>query len=193
MVLTFLLAILVAWSPIALPTQLDRPPKTPIIEEGICPFEGCVFREWTANESVAIHSRRDASSPIAFRLNRGDKVQAMTGVLVTSKVGRVEFRAPFALSSSVTVRPGETLFLIHPDPEGFATVWFRGETYTQVNAVQFWNAICEDRPERCSGKIVERPESEWWVQVRSKSGVVGWTREAQKFNGKDAFGAQAID
>ena len=40
----------------------------------------------------------------------------------------------------------------------------------------------------CVGRIVEPWQFEWWVQIRNAAGKVGWTREPEKFDNKDALG-----
>jgi hypothetical protein len=36
-------------------------------------------------------------------------------------------------------------------------------------------------PEAFAGRV------EWWVKIRTKDGVIGWTKESEKFSGKDAW------
>jgi hypothetical protein len=43
--------------------------------------------------------------------------------------------------------------------------------------------------EASNGSIVERPHSVWWVRLRSLGGRMGWTRDTDKFDNKDALGA----
>ena len=67
--------------------------------------------------------------------------------------------------------------------------WFHGRLYKDVDgAMAFFNAVCDSDPSRCTGKIVERPRSVWWVQIRNAQGHVGWSDEPVKFDGKDALG-----
>jgi len=54
--------------------------------------------------------------------------------------------------------------------------------------VDFFNAVCESEPSRCAGQIIEQSQTEWWVQIRNRFGKVGWTREPEQFDGKDALG-----
>jgi hypothetical protein len=42
-------------------------------------------------------------------------------------------------------------------------------------------------PTDARGKIVERSQTVWWVEVRNAAGNVGWTQEPDKFDGKDAL------
>ena len=53
--------------------------------------------------------------------------------------------------------------------------------------MEFFNALCDTRPEHCAGRVVERQQSTWWVQIRNGAGLVGWTNQADAFDGKDAF------
>jgi hypothetical protein len=167
-------------------------PPVPYEDVGACPFEGCVYREWLANERVVIRSRRHADAPVVFTVEKGDQVRALTGVVVTVRAGRVEFRVPVDLASDagmLHIEPGQTLFLLTYRGEGFTKAWFNDRVWDNVDgAMAFFNGLCESDPSRCTGKIVERPDSVWWVQIRSARGQVGWTKEVGKFDGKGAFG-----
>jgi hypothetical protein len=166
-------------------------PPVPYEDVGACPFEGCVYREWIANARVDVRSGRKPDDPIVFTLRRGDRVQAVTGIVITVKPGRVQFKAPVDLATSagpVHVQPGETLYLLTYHGEGETTAWFKGRLYDRLDGTEFFNALCEDRPASCNGSILERPQRVWWVQLRSLRGVTGWTREAEKFKNKDDLG-----
>jgi hypothetical protein len=165
-------------------------PQVPFEDSGACPFEGCVYREWTAKSKVAIRTERHLSAPVAFRLKEGEKVTAITGVVVTIKAGQVQFLEPRTLSTSngpLHIMPGQALYLLTYQGEGFTKVWFNGRLYQDVDATDFLNGVCEIDPKKCAGKVIEKSQTEWWVQIRSKSGKVGWTNEPNRFGGKDAL------
>lgn len=174
----------------AQPANSPEPP-IPFEDFGACPFEGCVYREWVANRPVAIRTARRAASPIRFRVKAGEKVTALTGVVVTLKAGRVQFREPQDLSSSdgtIHIVPGQILYLLTYEGEGYTKAWFNGRLYRDVDTATFFNGVCEIEPSRCTGKIIERQQTRWWVQIRNAAGNVGWTSEPDKFDGKDALG-----
>jgi hypothetical protein len=165
-------------------------PSVPFEDPGACPFEGCVYREWTATAPLNVRSERRRNAPIVFTLRPSEKITAITGVVITIRPGRVEFQRPTDVSSSsgvLRIEPGETLYLLTYQGEGFTKAWFRGRLYEDVDTVVFTNSLCESQPDRCSGKIIEPAQAEWWVQVRNRSGAVGWTNEPDKFDGKDAL------
>lgn len=166
-------------------------PPMPYEDIGACPFEGCVYREWVANAPVTVRTGRRTSDPVAFTLQAGEHVQAVTGVVVTLKPGRVMFRAPIDLPSTqgaVHVEPGDTLYLLTYRGEGETTAWFKGQLYETLDGSEFFNGLCELRPNECNGTIVERPERVWWVRLRQLKGLYGWSSEPDTFDNKDSRG-----
>lgn len=189
-----LLSVLLLGAGFSLAQQPAANPGPPVPYEdfGACPFEGCVYRTWTANRAVVVRTQRRSEASVAFRLAKGARVQALTGVVVTHKAGRVEFPKPVELGTELgplRIQPGETLYLLTYQGEGYTKAWFRGRVYDNLDGSSFFNGACETFPERCVGKIVERPTRIWWVQVQDARKRVGWTSEPTAFDGRDALGA----
>ena len=63
----------------------------------------------------------------------------------------------------------------------------------EVDGSEFFNAVCDYRPGTCNGTIIEKPQSVWWVRLRSMRGLTGWTQEPEKFGNKDALGKEATN
>ena len=165
-------------------------PPLPFEDVGACPFEGCTYREWVASAPMTIRTERRDSAPIAYRVRKGERVLALTGVVVTLTPGRVQFRAQARLDSAtgpIQIAPGETLYLLTYQGEGFTKAWFKGHLYSDVDVTDFLDGACDTRPSRCAGRLIERSRTEWWVRVRNQLGKEGWTRDTQKFDGKDAL------
>jgi hypothetical protein len=196
--LALLAALLLGLHVASLPAVAVQPqdsstegPTVPFEDEGACPFEGCVYREWTAKSAIRVRTARRIDASIAFMLRAGERVAALTGIVITVKAGRVQFRESRTLktgSGSVRIDPGETLYLLTYQGEGFTKAWFKGKLFIDVDTVEFFNGVCDIEPSRCAGRIIEKSQTEWWVQVRNRAGGVGWTNEAEKFDGKDALG-----
>jgi len=164
-------------------------PPVPFEDPGACPFELCTYGEWTAREPVVVRRERRRESPVIFRVPRAATVTAVTGVVITLRAGRVQFRVPHemgSLSGRVRVVPGQTLYLLTYQGEGFTKAWLEGRLYDELDGSEFFNAACEDDPGRCAGRIVEQPRREWWAQVRNTAGRTGWTDEPQKFSQRRA-------
>jgi hypothetical protein len=176
--------------------QGEDAPPLPFEDPGACPFEGCTYREWRAHEAVKVHADRRDDSPVVFTVAQGQKVWALTGIVVTIRAGRARFDKPQHLNASprpIDIVPGQDLFLLTYQGEGVTKAWFQGQLYTDVDASSFINGICDVRPERCTGRVVDKSQTEWWVQVRNASGQIGWTREPERFDDKDAFGMSRPD
>jgi len=167
-------------------------PPMPYEDPGACPFEGCAYREWAANAAVRVLSARRDGSPVAFTVRRGERVMAMTGVVITKVPGRVEFRKAVDLPTSsgvVHVEPGQSLYLLTYRGEGFTKAWFKGRLYDDLDGgAAFFGDRCERDPGSCAGTIVHRPVTVWWVQIRNEQGQAGWTSEPEKFDGKSTVG-----
>lgn len=189
---TACVALLIAGSALVSATQdpLPQGPTLPFEAVGACPFEGCVYREWTAQASVVVRTERRAGAPASYQVQPGEKVTALTGVVVILRAGRVQFRAARRLQASpepIHIEPGQTLYLLNYLGEGFTNAWFNGRLYTDVDTAEFYNFACDVQPNRCAGTIIEPARTEWWVQVRNHLGRVGWTDEPEKFSDKNAI------
>jgi len=93
----------------------SRPP-IPYQNAGACPFEGCTYGKWQANDTAGV------------RRTRSDK----GGGAVTTSPGRVRFREPIDLSSGsgfVHVDPTDNLYLLTYGGEGFTKASFKGKLY----------------------------------------------------------------
>jgi len=178
--------------PPAEPSQTaDVPlPPVPFEDPGACPFEGCVYREWTAIDEVDALTERSATAPVAFRVGIHDRVTALTGVVITLKPGSVIFRKAVDLSTAsgaIHVEPGEVLQLLTYEGEGFFTATMHGDVHRNVDGSTFLDGACDEEPARCIGEIRDKPESVWWVEIRNALGQTAWTNQPEKFAGKDAL------
>jgi hypothetical protein len=161
-------------------------PPVPYEDVGACPFEGCVYREWTANAAVDARAERNLTAPVSFQVTAGEKVIALDGIVVTTRPGRVEFDAAAdvdATDGSFHVDAGQTVYLLTAEGEGFMKAWFNGRVYEGVDTATFSNGGCAG-----IGRLVEPWQFVWWIQIRNSTGQVGWTREPERFDNKDARG-----
>jgi len=187
-VTSLLLLLLVVSGAPGAEEQPSSSPPIPFEDAGACPIEACVYGDWKANDNVDVHAERRDDAPVVFKVKSGESVKAVTGVVVITQPGRAVFDKRQRLSTSsgsIDLAPGQTLFLLTYQGEGFTKAWFNGKVYTDVDTASFMNAMCTSKPEQCTGKVVEKPQRVWWIQIRNAEGQVGWTREPDKFDGKD--------
>lgn len=165
------------------PAQNAGAPKLPFTDPGACPFECCQYGEWTASVSQRAYKSSNKESGLAFTLRPDEKVQALTGVVITRKAGIVIVRKETNFGD-VTVQAGEKLYVLHRSGEGEALFWYKGATHTselyaesvhQGNAHYPWD-------------VLSLPQTEWWVKVRNQRGETGWILNPREFRGMDACG-----
>lgn len=65
-----------------------RTPPIPF-EGHAYPFECCVYRTWIVNKATAVRSKI-GSSFAAFNVKRGEKVSAVTGIVITTQYGTMK-------------------------------------------------------------------------------------------------------
>jgi hypothetical protein len=185
---------LIAGPTVPVSAQIGRyplPPR-PFADSGACPFEGCVYRDWVASKPVTVRAARDSKAPVAFDLARGERVRAVTGVVVTVVPGRIRFARTttihFDRDSIWSILPSDTLYLLTYQGEGFSKVWFRGQLYTDVDISGWQPADCRPDLARCGLTMLEPPSTEWWARVRNAKGQFGWALVSGNFEGTDALG-----
>jgi hypothetical protein len=156
---------------------LAQGPRLPYKDTGACPFECCTYRGWVTNKDTVIYKEmRAGGSPVAFRVEKGEKVTGITGVVITTEAGRVKALKSFTTSSGVRIRANDIFYLLTYRGEGFYLIWYKGkkfeaEAYDQSNM-----------------KVLSEPVAVWWVKIRNRKGQIGWTKLPENFDNKDSCG-----
>jgi hypothetical protein len=155
-------------------------PTLPYLDWGACPFEGCTYREWTANKAVVVYDTwEEKRQPIA-RLPVGEKVTAITGVVITARPGVIRMDRDRPENG---LRSGDTILVYTNLGEGYAKVWFKGRFYSEFDiSFAAWpdHAACGGA--KCIAAFTDVGKSAWWAQVKLSSGRIGWVEM-----GSDAF------
>ena len=165
--LRFLLLGMLASSVIAAQTSGEKKPPNVYVDKGACPFECCTYREWEALADVAILDTPNGEKTVG-RVKKGEKVEALTGE-VHSVPLRVVVRHDYPDSG---VKAGDAVYVLHYEGEGYWKVWHDGKALSVAD-------FSEEGPE---------PKSTWWVKLKTRSGVVGWTVSHGNFGNQDACG-----
>jgi hypothetical protein len=162
-----------------------RPAEAPVVPHesiGACPFERCSYGLWRAKQTLRLHRDRDVKTPVVAEVRAGQTVHAMTGVVVTTRLGEAAVLRDTDLGMRpLHVRAGQKVFVLYYEGGGLWRIWYRGvEDSAQIADVD------DAAPEsELSIKIRTRPTSEWWVQAKTETGTTGWTDEPQKLTSDD--------
>jgi hypothetical protein len=158
-------------------------PKMPFRDSGACPFECCHYGDWVAESPAVARKKEDSKSPQVFQINKGDRVKAITGVVITKKPGTVRNIQETKLGDFV-VPKGTLFYTLHQGGEGSTLFWFKGKARW---ADLYADSIHAGTPEY-PWEVLSLPEAEWWVKVRTSSGRAGWILNPMDFKGMDSCG-----
>jgi hypothetical protein len=189
-----------SWSPLA----AQRPPSTPFVERGACPFECCQLGHWTARDTLPVYARQQAPDAPLFLIAPGQGFVADSADFHTLALGIILVRQAFSLADYLAeegpsprpgpagsarrtalrnrLAPGDTIYLIGEVTETGERVWARGVEDT-VEA--FWSEPAFEKPD--APAVMVRPiEQEWWVHV-NVGGRSGWIQAwNRRIDGTDA-------
>lgn len=145
----------------------ERKPPNVYVDKGACPFECCTYREWVALTNVTLLDAANGKKVVG-QIKKGEKVLALTG-----EVHSVPLRVVAKEDDpDAGVKAGDTFYILHYEGEGYYKVWRDGKL---VDIQNF------------SDKV-RQPKTTWWVKLKTRSGVIGWTVEHHNFGNQDACG-----
>jgi hypothetical protein len=148
-------------------TSAPRTLQLPYEEMGLCPFECCTYREWRTVRPVSVLEERYPRARSLAIVPPGEWVRTLTGVVVTETPGSRRVGPEDRCIQMIGVKIGDTVPVLNYRGEGFWRVWFNGSV-----------AECRFEPD-------EKPRTVWWIKLQLRDGRVGWTRDSDRFNGRD--------
>jgi hypothetical protein len=110
--------------PVVSPPAVTRPagapsPSAPVTglpvpfeSEGACPFECCVYRTWTVERATDVRAARQKGAPVAFAVKAGEKVEALTGVVVVSRPGRARVSRDATIEGLGALKAGDEVAVL---------------------------------------------------------------------------------
>lgn len=151
-------------------------PVAPLVRKNVCPFECCVYRDWTAIGEIPVYAAEGDTTVVAFTLSDGQSFIAIEGNVHLERLGQVAFHRAVTdtVYDTYHYEPGDTLVVLDYVGEGFFTAWLGGQM-TEVEA--FW--MFEDPDEGGTGEgapwtVIAEPDPHWWVRVQTKDDRNGW-------------------
>jgi hypothetical protein len=162
--------------------RAPREPALPVINYKACPFEGCTFRKWIALKDVTLYSNWKEDRKPVTTVNAADVVTGITGVHITYEPDRIQMLQPLP---ELGLQSGDILLRYMYRGEGFADVWTNGQWHRSFNCSFIIEKNSTGCRFDCSAKVISEGRKEWWVQVKTSQGVLGWTKSADQFNCMD--------
>lgn len=140
--------------------------------EGVCNGnEACVFRDWVVRSQANLYSSPDTSNVIANSIVKpGEVVRGITSLLKTTRVGRLRMTETGYISTvSHAVRRAAQ------GAEFDTYYWFKG----------CWRVMFKGEYANICGacEVIDIPEIELWVRLRTANGEDVWSNKPLNFCG----------
>ncbi len=159
-------------------------PTLPFFDWNACPFEGCTYRQWTAEEAVDVFDTWEPSRKRIATLPAKAVVIGVSGLVITYKPGVIRLNRDMPQDD---LWRGDTILTYTYRGEGFSAVWFKGRFYSSYD-ITFakWPDGSGCLGSDCAGTYVDLGEKVWWAKVKLGSGAVGWVNmDKANFDGVD--------
>lgn len=184
-VLRLFLIILILEPNFVVASEQSIKPRLPYLDWGACPFECCTYREWVASAPMNVYKNRNEKSDVVFKLNKDERVRAITGVVATYKLGVTEIIKSVKIGYTATsdlpqlsLKQGDVVYTLHYAGEGFEVFWYQGKTYSDELSISNSDTF----------KTISSPSYVWWAKVKNRDGKTGWTNKTNQFNNQDSCG-----
>lgn len=168
----------------ALTPQKAPKPQLPRIDQHACPFEGCQFGKWTAREPVHFYSTWKSDRKLLRTIAKGETVTAVSGIYVTYEPAEIEVTAPMP---GYKLKPGDKIYGYMSIGEGFFNAWFNGYWVEEFDGSSISAPDGSGCRRNCTARLLKPARAEWWVQIKTRDGTSGWTKEGNKFDGSDSL------
>ena len=154
---------------------------------GACPFECCMYGDWTPTGDVPLRPAPSHAEPVGAMIAADQTFDADSGFVRITGVSLVAVTASVAAEEGggSPLSEGDTLVVLDYVGEGSYNVW-DGQRVRQLSG--FWGAeIGQPKGMLLGG---ERYAREWWVHASTRAGEKGWFNadSVARLRGVDACG-----
>jgi hypothetical protein len=162
-------------------------PALPVIDMNACPFEGCTFGKWTVIRKSPLYTTWKADRRVIGTLVKGQVVKGITGVHITRKPDVIHV---FQAIPELGLKPGDVVLRYMYLGEGYANIWANGRYVKSADLTFVTEKTGSGCLRDCQAAVEENGVKEWWVEVKTSSGKIGWTQANYNFDGVDALASE---
>jgi hypothetical protein len=159
-------------------------PVLPFYARNKCPFEGCVYREWTALKDIPVYDAWREAPHLTGTLRKGEKVTALGGIVITYRPGVIHVDRDIPAAG---LKRGDIILTYTLLGEGFSQVWLNGRFYEDFD-ISFtkWPDGSGCGGAHCAATYADLGKKAWWAEIKLKSGATVWVdMESASFDGVD--------
>lgn len=163
----------------------ESAPKLPVVDENACPFEGCTFGQWKVTKDSTLYSTWESNRKVLGTLKQGQTVTGLSGVHITIKPDVIRVIKPVP---ALSLRTGDKVLRYMYHGEGVADIWANGKWTKEADCSFVTEKNGDGCGRDCAGVVEQDGNKEWWVKVRTESGLIGWVKVDNNFDGMDSLG-----
>ena len=159
-------------------------PKLPVIDDKACPgpsrrTDGVLEPfQMKLEHNGQMYSSWKAKRVLVAKLKAGEEVSVLSGVNVIREPDKVRVLQPSGTDDVPPLKAGDEVLGYGLRGDGDYVFWAKGVWYTQYYEFEGdMNGGCgfADKSE-CSFVIAKKGVQEWWVHVKTSSGLTGWVQ-----------------
>ncbi len=177
-------------------TKTDEPspnePKLPVVDSKACP--GPSRRVDGVTEPVAVriqktepmYSTWEEKRTAVATLKVGEEVKVWAGVNVVREPNKARVLQPSEPDEKPVLKPGDEILNYGFRGDGNYVFWAQGVWFTEYyeNEGDLKGACGFADKSLCTFAFFKKGVQEWWVQVKTNSGVTGWVLASKQTRDK---------
>jgi len=166
-------------------------PKLPVVDYNACPGKGVTVPNVKVEKSGQIYPSWLGNGTPIGKLKAGEELTVLAGVNVVREPDKavIKFVGRF---DDPSLKVGDVALGYGAEADGNIVFWSNGvwfaqwiEAVAEKGACGFTSGFGQGG---CVVDITEDGTADWWVQVKTKSGLTGWVLASKYDGGKRWFG-----
>lgn len=173
-----------------------RAPELPVIDHKACPGDGRIVSGWKIERDDRMYSSFEDKRTVVGKLKAGEEVTVLGGANVVREpdTAIIKYVGPSEYTASLKV--GDVALGYGVEADANVLFWAKGTWFREWIETVAYKGECGFTSGfgrgGCVINIVRHGISEWWVQVKTSSGLTGWVL-AEKFNGDEGWSGNFSD
>jgi hypothetical protein len=169
--------------------QINTPvPKLPVIDHNACPGKNQTVPNVKIPQNGRVYASHNINSTLLGTIRTGQKVTVLEGVNVIRKPDKAVIKYVYPNNQFSPLKVGDIASSYGVEADGNVVFWAKGVWFAEdIEAVGgkgecgFTSGFGQGG---CTVNIVEDGASEWWVKIKTNSGLTGWVLAAKSSRGE---------
>jgi hypothetical protein len=155
-------------------------PPLPYTVKNVCPGEYCSFGKWKTKAKIKVFTGEGKTDTV-FSLKKDETFTAVKGNMRILKTGLLMVN-----EDHLNFKKGDKVYILCATSEGYFHIWYKGKNMLeQLSDFLGEPYVFRPKNEKPKGTLKNRPVTEWWVFIKTKTGKQGWinaTTDEKKIN-----------